>query len=212
MTGRNAAGSGSARVEFRPLAPEDVVRSVEIHLLAFPGFFLSFLGPRFLRLFYGEAIALGEIAFAGEVDGKVAGFVMGSTRPGGFYKLLLRRRLVGFALAAAPAVLRRPGIALRVGRALAKPGEAVRSEGTATLMSIAVDPGVQGVGLGKGLVLAFIEEAARRGASKVDLTTDRDANERTNAFYRSLGFRVARELTTPEGRVMNEYEFDLPHG
>jgi hypothetical protein len=30
-----------------------------------------------------------------------------------------------------------------------------------------------------------------------------------NRFYESLGFRVVREVVTPEHRVMNEYEIDL---
>jgi ribosomal protein S18 acetylase RimI-like enzyme len=188
----------------------DVPRAVRVHVAAFPGFFLSFLGPRFLRLFYGEAVLLREVVLVADLDGAVVGLVMGSTHPGRFFKALLRRRLLGFALAAAPAVLRRPSVALRVARALFKPSQAAKVEGTATLMSIAVGPEAQGLGAGKALVLAFIDEAARRGAVKVDLTTDKVDNERTNAFYRALGFRVAREIVTPEQRTLNEYELDLP--
>lgn len=194
----------------RPMTEVDVPRAVQIHVAAFPGFFLSFLGPRFLQLFYGEAVALGEIVMVASLDGAVVGLVMGSRSPGRFFKAMLRRRLLGFALASAPAVLRRPSVALRVARALLKPGQAARVEGTATLMSIAVGPEAQGYGAGKALVLAFIEAAARRGAVKVDLTTDKVDNERTNSFYRSLGFHVAREIVTPEERILNEYELDLP--
>ena len=102
----------------------DVARVVELHLAAFPGFFLSFLGPRFLRLFYAEAVAVGGICLVVEARGGVAGFVAGSDRPGGFYGALLRRRALAFALAAAPALLRRPSSALRVARALLKPRQA----------------------------------------------------------------------------------------
>ncbi len=192
------------------MASADVSRAVEVHLAAFPDFFLSFLGPRFLALFYGEAIALGEIALVADLDGSLAGLVMGSVQPGRFFKALLRRRLVAFALAAAPRVLRRPSSALRVARALLKPSQAARGDGTATLMSLAVRPDAQGSGGGRALVLAFRDEAARRGARKVDLTTDKVGNARANAFYRSLGFVVAREIVTREGRVLNEYELDLP--
>jgi ribosomal protein S18 acetylase RimI-like enzyme len=76
-------------------------------------------------------------------------------------------------------------------------------------LSIAVAPEAQGLGAGKALVDAFIEEARRRGATRVDLTTDKAGNERTNSFYCSLGFRVAREIVTPEKRVLNEYEIDV---
>jgi len=208
--GRADPPVGSRSLIIRPMKSEDLARVVKVHVTAFPGFFLSFLGPRFLSLFYGEAILLGEIALVADLRGEVVGLVMGSTRPGRFFRDLLRRRLLAFALASAPAVLRRPSVALRVARALLKPGAAAKVEGTSTLMSIAVDPSVQGVGAGKALVLGFIDEAARRGAVRVDLTTDKEGNDRTNSFYRSLGFSVAREIVTPERRVLNEYELDLP--
>ena len=45
----------------RPMAQADVPLVVETHLSAFPGFFLSFLGPRFLALFYGEKIGRAHV-------------------------------------------------------------------------------------------------------------------------------------------------------
>src|SRR5204862_7639511 len=38
--------------QLRPMRKDDVRDVVRIHLDAFPGFFLSFLGPAFLRLLY----------------------------------------------------------------------------------------------------------------------------------------------------------------
>jgi ribosomal protein S18 acetylase RimI-like enzyme len=186
-----------------------VARIVDVHLAAFPGFFLSFLGPSFLRLFYAEAVAQGEICFVAMAEGAVAGFVMGSARPAGFFGKLVRRRLIAFGLAALPAVIRRPSAAKRVIRALLKPRQAARAPDVATLMSLAVAPTAQGLGAGKALALAFLDESERRGARVVDLTTDKFNNERTNQFYRALGFVVAREITTPEQRVLNEYEIRL---
>lgn len=200
----------NGHMTIRPMETRDVREVTRIHLAAFPGFFLSFLGSRFLGLFYGEAVRCGEIALTATMDRRVVGLAMGSVRPGPFFKALLRRRFVAFALAAAPAVLRRPSVALRVGRALLKPRDAHKAPGTATLMSLAVDPAVQGTGAGKMLVGAFLEEARARGAAVVDLTTDKFGNERTNAFYQALGFRLAREIETPEGRILNEYEIALP--
>lgn len=196
-------------LSIRPMRAEDVERVTDVHLGAFDGFFLSFLGRRFLRLFYRETVALGEVALVAESAGAVVGLIVGSTRPGRFFERLLRRRLLAFAVAALPAVVRRPSSAARVTRALLKPREARRPAGTATLMSIAVAPEAQGLGAGSSLVVAFIDEARRRGATRVDLTTDKIGNERTNAFYRSLGFRLAREIVTPEKRVLNEYEREL---
>lgn len=193
------------------MTTRDVPRVVEVHQAAFKDFFLTFLGPRFLRLLYGEAVKLGEIALVAEVDGQVLGLVMGSVQPSGFYGKLLRRRLVAFGVAAAPAVLRRPSVAMRVSKALLKPKMAAKPAGTATLMSLAVMPAGQGHGAGGALVAAFAAEARRRGALVVDLATDRDNNQGAKKFYLSVGFRLAGELVTAEGRALNEYELDVSH-
>lgn len=193
----------------RPLLATDISRVVEIHLSAFPEFFLSFLGPKFLHLFYAQAVELGEIALVIEVEGSIVGFVVGSACPSGFFKRLLYRKAFLFALAAIPSILRQPSSFLRVARALLKPAEAARPAYTATLMSLAVDQEAQRGGIGRMLAIGFLAEAARRGAKCADLTTDKFGNDGVNIFYRKLGFRVVRELITPERRVMNVYEIDL---
>ena len=195
--------------EIRRMNVPDVPDVVRVHLVAFPGFFLSFLGPRFLSLFYEECVRLGEIACVAISQGRLAGFVMGSAHPAQFYAGLVKRRALRFAAVALPAVIRQPRIALRVARALSKPRDARRMDGTATLMSLGVAPDRHGQGIGSTLVAAFLAEARARGSSRVDLTTDKVSNEKTNEFYRRLGFVVDREITTPEGRVLNEYAIDL---
>lgn len=77
-------------------------------------------------------------------------------------------------------------------------------------MSIAVSPQAQGGGVGRALVRAFIDEAARRGLKTVDLTTDKHDNAYANAFYLKQGFEVERDFTTPEGRAMYEYVYRIP--
>jgi ribosomal protein S18 acetylase RimI-like enzyme len=199
----------TSMVSVRPMAKSDLHRVVEIHLAAFPEFFLSFLGPRFLRLLYAGAVALDEIALVATLDFAIVGLAMGSAAPARFFSRLLRRNAPAFALAAVPALLRRPTAAARLARALLKPAHAERPAGTATLMSLAVDPMRQARGIGKALVIGFLDEAARRGARRVELTTDKLANERSNRFYAGLGFSVTRELRTPEGRLMNEYLLEI---
>ena len=62
---------------------------------------------------------------------------------------------------------------------------------------------------GKHWFMHFSKELSVRGLKCVDLTTDRDNNEQVNNFYRKLGFVCDRTFTTPEGRAMNEYVFNL---
>lgn len=188
----------------------DVPAVVDLHLRAFPGFFLSFLGPRFLTALYRATIDLGEIALVAVVGGKVTGLAMGSSQPGSFFRRLRRVRLLEFAAASLPAIIRRPGIVLRLLRALRRPSEAAKAPGTATLLSLAVDPAAQTRGIGRMLVRAFVGECELRAACRVDLTTDKFENQQANVFYVRMGFRVAREITTPEGRVLYEYELDIP--
>lgn len=184
---------------------------VQVHLASFPGFFLSFLGPKFLAAYYtGVCDAPEGIAFVTlDAAGAPFGFVVGSSNPRGFYKRLLRRGWLTFSLASIGPVLRRPSAAARIARGLLHPGQNPTGEDVAGLFSIGVRPDVQGSGAGKLLVEAFLEEARRRQCKRVFLTTDTDDNDRTNRFYRGLGFVLTREYVTTDGRNMNEYWIDL---
>jgi ribosomal protein S18 acetylase RimI-like enzyme len=184
---------------------------VQVHLASFPGFFLSFLGPKFLAAYYsGVGSAPEGIAFV-TLDAASApcGFVVGSSNPRGFYKRLLRRGWFKFSIASIGPVLRRPSAAVRIARGLLHPGQNPAGDDIAGLFSIGVRPDVQGSGAGKLLVEAFLEEARRRQCKRVFLTTDTDENERTNRFYRGLGFVLTRQYVTTNSRNMNEYWIDL---
>ena len=189
----------------------DVNQVVAVHLSSFPGFFLSFLGPRFLSLFYSAICSAPEgIAFVGLNDARIpAGFVAGTSNPGGFYSRLLRRDWFKFALASITPILRKPSVVWRVARAVTHPSDNPIGDDVAGLFSIGVLPELQGMGTGKKLVQAFLDEANRRRCKRVFLTTDRDDNEAVNTFYTKLGFSIERQYVTPEGRRMNEYWITL---
>lgn len=194
----------------REARTEDVDAVVGIHLLSFPGFFLTFLGADFLCLLYLEILKDKEgILLVADQAGAPGGFVAGVTRQSGFYGRLLRKRKWRFAAAAAGALLRRPSIAARLLRALKRPKEASEASAEACLMSIAVAPQAAGRGLGAALVRAFCDELRLRSVSRFCLTTDRDRNDEANGFYAKLGFVLSRTFTTPEGRRMNEYVMSL---
>lgn len=69
----------------------------------------------------------------------------------------------------------------------------------AWIEDVVVDSGARGHGVGEVLNTAALDEARRRGAVTVDLTS-RPSREAANRLYRRLGF-VARET--------NVYRFDL---
>lgn len=184
----------------------DVDRVVAVHLASFPGFFLSFLGSRFLSLFYSgicsapEGIALVYL----NDEGIPAGFVAGTSNPGGFYSRLLKRDWPKFAMASIAPIMTKPSVMGRVARAVLHPSGNPIGDHVAGLFSLGVLPELQGAGAGKELVQAFLDEAKHRGCKRVVLTTDRDKNELVNGFYAKLGFVIDRQYVTPEGRRMNE--------
>lgn len=195
----------------RPAHAGDIASLGQIHIQSFPGFFLTFLGPRFLKVLYGKTleqpdsinlVALGD-------NEEVIGFVVGVTSQGRFYRRLIRKHLISFAWASLGALLRRPSILPRLLRAFNRPREAQVRSADCLLMSLAVRPEAQGSRAGSSLVLAFLKEARRRGVRAVSLTTDLAGNEGVNRFYQSLGFRLDQTYVTAEGRSMNEYIAEL---
>lgn len=195
----------------RRMEPVDVPAVVAVHLQSFPGFFLSFLGARFLSLYYSGICTAPEGIALVYLNGKgaPAGFVAGTANPRGFYGRLLKRDGMKFALASLGALFRRPTVLFRLLRALTHPSDNPVGEDVAGLYSIGVLPELQGTGAGKKLVQAFLDQAAARGCRRVFLTTDRDNNEPVNGFYHSLGFSIEQQYVTPERRRMNQYWISL---
>lgn len=199
------------KINIASLSSFHIESVVDIHLSAFPKFFLSFLGPRFLREFYKSFLldsnGIGYIATA--PDGQIIGVVVGPVDPRGYFKRLLKRRWWAFCMASIVAVLKKPSCIPRLFRAVFYRGESPSGPTRALLSSVAVDPNMQRGGIGKELVKHWMIEARRRGALGCYLTTDADDNDKVNAFYKSLNWRIENTYTTPQGRRMNRYVYDF---
>lgn len=193
-------------IEIRKVEPEDIRHVVDIHLLSFRNFFLSSLGAPFLNLFYRSILSdpSGVALLAGS-EGRIVGFIFGSTHPAGLYRRLLRSQVVRFAIVALPSFLRNPFILPRLMRAFKMPSRKFPGPKCAMILSIAVDPDFQSRGIGKNLVKRFLSEVSMRGSNMVILDTDAIGNDLVNQFYQSLGFTLHNTYVTPEGRSMNEY-------
>ena len=77
----------------RMAASPDLDAIVKIHLSSFPGFFLTLLGGRFLRLLYKEILEDPEgLLIVAEQQNSVVAFAGGVTRQTGFYGRLVRKR------------------------------------------------------------------------------------------------------------------------
>jgi len=142
-----------------------------------------------------------------EADGVVVGFAVGSTNPSGFYRRLLARRWLTFALASVPGLVRNPRAASRIVRAIRYPGSQPQGDDLGGLYSIGVQSGMQGRGIGRKLVGAFLEEARTRGCASVYLHADAEGNDGWNVLLCKMGWRLENSFSTPEGRRMHEYWF-----
>jgi len=192
----------------RQARSEDLESIVNVHMRAFRGFFLTMLGHRFLFELYRGFLCIrdGRLLVA-EIDGVIAGFVAGTFDPKSFFRTLLVTRWFIFGWAAFGAALSRPKTVFpRLLGALWYRGEQPARDLVGALISaIAVDPRLGAAGIGTTLIRAFCDEAMRHGLDYVYLTTDRDGNESTNAFYRRNGFEIESQLQRADGRIMARY-------
>jgi ribosomal protein S18 acetylase RimI-like enzyme len=193
------------------MLPDDVTAAAEIHLRSFPGFFLSFLGPSFLKEFYRNMVdSPFGVAIVVCCQNEVAGLACGSYKISAFYRDFIKTRWLNLSLAALPSVVKKPSTAVRLMRAIiTRPGFDKDISIPGELSSIAVDPEWEGRGLGRALLTAFLQRMKSSGCTEMTLDTDRDNNERVNAFYLRNGFTLAGTDRTPEGRWMNRYIIKL---
>ncbi len=196
----------------RPMVYVDVESVVNLHVRAFPGFFLSFLGPSFLREFYRSFTRDSNgVAFVAveDANNQIIGVIAGPVVPDGYFRRLLVRRWWAFCLASFWAVLRNPRIIPRLWRAVFYRGEPPAGMPRALLSSIAVLPDAQNRGVGQLLVKAWVDEVRKRGATGCYLTTDAENNDAINRFYEKAGWNRSETFVTPEGRKMYRYLLDF---
>ncbi len=184
---------------------------VDIHIKAFPEFFLTKLGPKFLSKYYNLILNHEKKIFlVAEEDGYPIGFVAGFLQPSNFYAYVRKHKnILLFALI--PIIFRNPFLISRIisNFRSTKKKEQENKLIKCELASIAVNPDYAGQGLGKKLVKAFIEISQKKNADIIYLTTDVNNNEVVNNFYQSLGFSLYRTFIAPGNRFMNEYRFIL---
>lgn len=192
-------------ITIRKATINDVEAIVKIHEQAFPNFFLTTLGKRFLCLYYKCMCNCVDVAtLCAEEDGEIKGFATSSYYSHGFNTTLIKKNLFQFGLMGVELVFTKPKAILRLVKNLDKKAEGIAVEDNgeyAELYSIAVMPGNQGSGIGKKLLIATEEDVAKHN-SKISLTTDYYNNEKTIGFYHSLGYQDYYEFVTyPERRM-----------
>ena len=181
---------------------------VDLHIKAFPGFFLTTLGRQFLKLLYSGFIQDESGIFVVVIeDDDVLGFAAGTMQPEGFFKKQLKKKWYLYAPATLPGLIRNPRFAFKkcLGAIFYRGESPEGITDAALLSSLAVSPDAGRKGFGKQLVSGFAKEAFKKGAAAVYLTTDRDENEGVNRFYEKCGFELIDTFTRTGNRIMNRW-------
>ena len=183
----------------------DVEGIVKIHQAAFPDFFLTSLGERFLKLYYGTFINCKEgVVYCAEKGNTLVGFSATSYVSRGFHARLIKKNIIKYVVEAIAILLVRPKSIVRLLKNLDKESsdsKIVDNGLYAELYSIGVSPSCQGEGVGKRL-LTITEEDVSAHNGQISLTTDYYDNEKTMGFYRSLGYEDYYEFVTYPNRKM----------
>ncbi len=184
---------------------EDLPLVADIHIKAFPGFFLTTLGASFLRVMY-KAFLLDArgIFVVGELVSEVNGFAVGSLKSNTKDRHLAMRLLPQFVWELIPSVLQNPSRVLKrvLSQFFAEGGAPSVPHGSAVLRSIGVSPEMRGHGVASQLIKAFELRAIEMGAVSVALTTDVLDNERAIQFYRKHGYEITHEFKQDKYRSM----------
>lgn len=188
---------------------KQVIKKVaQIHLDAFQGFFLTFMGRGFLTLLYKSYCRYKESGlFVAFENAEPVGFLAYSGDYSGLYKYMIKRKLIQFAWFSLGAFFRKPKVFIRLLRAFKKSSDVKRKEKYIELASIGVIPNHKSKGIGSSLISRLIEEADFNSYAYIALETDAEGNELANSFYKKNGFDLVRTYETKERRKMNEYRF-----
>lgn len=150
------------------LSAQEYKASAMLHANCIAGGFLPTLGTRFLSIVYRcidehpEAVLITE-----SVDGRVVGFVAGTTGRASLRSILVRRPFRAIA-ALAPALASRTKLLgiWRVARYASRGDGSTRGWPTAELLSIAVAPEARGSGVAERLFRSLERELSARGIER----------------------------------------------
>ncbi len=194
--------------ELKKLNTDEIKVIAELHMRAFPSFFLTQLGVSFLRTLYRGYMEDTESGIiVAEDKERLVGFIAYSKDYPRFYKGLIKSHLAKFAVCAAGAAIRHPSFIKRILGAFKKSDSVVKEERYVELASICVDPAIESRGIGSQLIDYLKSNVDFNTYAYINLETDADGNDGVNRFYVKNGFELSRTFTTAEGRKMNEYKY-----
>lgn len=176
----------------------------KIHLQAFEAFFLTTLGYNFLKTYYKASLSNKDSIAVGAVDEneQLVGFAIGCIHSKGYHRNLLLKNISVFLSQGIIILFTKTKAIFRLISNLDK-NQNVNDDGNyAELLSLAILPSHQGLGVGKELIKFYEQEAIKKGCKKIALTTDFSNNEQVISFYQKAGYLVFYEFTAYPKRKM----------
>lgn len=188
----------------------DIDRIVEIHCIAFSGFFLTHLGKDVLRVFYRSLfLHKSTIIWGVKKDQDLVGFFVASTTPKGLYTRIFLKHFLRFFAPLTISCLKKISFLKKMIISVTSSNSYnVPLTYPASLLSICVSPAYAGNGIGKMLLNKLEKELELLKQRGYYLTTDAEKNDATNQFYLSYGFKLYDVYSQGE-RIMNIYVKDL---
>ena len=179
---------------------------VEIHMEAFPGFFLTLLGKAFLTELYRGFIVSDSAVLLVNIDhdGSVQGFAAGAINPQLFFSNLRNTQFLSFLCASTKALLLNPiAVSKKLLAAVFYNGDTSNEiKGAALLSSIGVRRNSSGNGVGSTLLKCFENYLSINETSQVYLMTDKKGNDNVLEFYKKRGYEVESTIKKSDGRFM----------
>ena len=178
--------------EIIEISLDHIDQVVEVHCIAFPGFFLTELGKEVLRVFYRSLLQNKATLFYGVLsDRELVGFFVASIEPHGLYTRIFIKNIFSFFWPLISAFSRNILFLKRMITSFTSSGMyEVPTIYRAALLSICVHSEHAGKGIGKILLNRLEKELFKRKLSGYFLTTDAENNDATNYFYLSNGFKL----------------------
>ena len=191
-------------MEIRKIEKHEINQVVSIHKKAFNDFFLTQLGDDFLwHYYYSVSKNKNGILIGYYNDEKILGFSCATYLSRGFHKNLVKENLLRFGIIGIKLIFTKPGSLLRILKNFSKSDKSINDDGNyAELLSIGVDPNIQGSGIGKQLHTELERQLILNGIKLLSLTTDFYKNDKTIGFYKSLGYEIMYEFTAYPNRKM----------
>ncbi len=188
----------------KELSSKDIDNVVIIHEKAFKDFFLTSLGTDFLKIYYKSAVESNLCTNLGLFEkNEMIGFAVIANNSKGFNSKLVKENLSNFIGLGIKMMLTKPMSLIRLFKNFTKSdGNKTDDQGYSELLSIGVDPTVQGRGAGKLLLKEIEVEAKKKGIDKIVLTTDFFNNESAVAFYKKVGYHIFYDFIAYPNRKM----------